>query len=93
MFVLRSQAYATGMPDRRTYCHPVTGADAVLIVDRVAAGGNDLWWRVRLLDGEEKAGVIEGQPAIQLCKTQEQAREIYRARVQALREKGWVRIE
>lgn len=93
MFALRSLAYAAGMPNRRTYRHSVTGADAVLIVDRVTAGGNELWWRVRLLDREEKADAIGGQPAVQWCKTREQAREVYRARVQALWEKGWVRLE
>lgn len=90
--MLRTLSYAAGMHPWQAYRQRTTDIEAVLTVNRIVAIGIELWWQVRLLDAAEKAGVIEGQPAVQWLNTREQAEMAYRAQFAALRRAGWVRV-
>jgi hypothetical protein len=81
------------MYDCRIYRQANTGAVAQLIVDRVPGPGGELWWRVQLLPANNLVDPVAGQMAVEWARTREQAREVYRERLRALREAGWVRVE
>ena len=81
------------MLDRRTYRHPTTGEEAHLSVDRVTGPGGQRWWSVSLVRAEGDRGALDGYPAIEWWPTRDKAREGYRARLRALRDAGWLRVE
>ena len=81
------------MLDRRTYRQPTTGEEAHLSVDRVTGPGGQRWWSVSLVRAEGDRSALDGYPAIEWWPTRDKAREGYRARLRALRDAGWVRVE
>ena len=81
------------MLDRRTYLRPTTGEEAHLTVDRVTGPGGQRWWSVSLVRAEGDRSALDGYPAIEWWPTREKAREGYRARLRALRDAGWQRVE
>lgn len=78
--------------DRRTYRSP-TGELAQLAHDRVAGPDGRLWWEVRLTRPSGSVAAVAGQMPIVLYRTRDEARDGYRARLVALRDAGWVRVE
>ena len=78
---------------RRTYLRPTTGEQAHLTVDRVTGPGGQRWWSVSLVRAEGDRSALDGYPAIEWRPTREKAREGYRARLRALRDAGWQRVE
>ena len=81
------------MLDRRLYRQGDTGAHAELSVDRVTGPGGALWWSVALALTAGGKAAIPALPAIEWWRTREEARAGYRARLRALREAGWQRVE
>jgi hypothetical protein len=80
------------MIDRCADRDPATGEETHLSVDRVGGPGGQLWWRVQLLRTDGQLSAVVGQMAIVYVTTQEQAREMYRERLRALRLTEWVRV-
>jgi hypothetical protein len=76
----------------RQYRSP-TGELAHLEHGRVAGPDRQLWWSVSLVRADGSVPPVAGQPPIVWFRTREQAREGYRARLVALRDAGWTRVE
>ena len=81
------------MLNHRTYCHPSTGREAHLGVDRVTGPGGQRWCSVSLVRAESDLGGLDGYPAIESGGHPDKARLGYRERLRALRNAGWQRVE
>ena len=97
MFPVRSLPYHPGITtlechtlDRRTYRDSATGTEAHLSAGRVKGPSGQLWWSVTLLGDGDRA--VRGLLAIVWCRTRAEARGLYRERLRALREAGFVRV-
>ena len=72
---------------------PDHGQEAQLTVDRVTGPGGQRWWSVSLVRAEDDRSALDGYPAIEWWPTRDKASEGYRARLRALRDAGWQRVE